>query len=339
MRIAARLALSAAIAALLLWLLAAWGDVSLDDLTGAWRRLSPSVYLIGLAVHASIYVVRSQRFRVLLPREHRPNPAVMLAVSAAHNLAAYVLPAKTGELTLVMYLKATSGVPAHSGFAALVVSRLLDLATLSFSVACAALWLALMRSDAAPAWLVPCALVLLALAVVLMVLSARSDLLVRLFERVASALHLGRSETGRKLLLRMRDVATALREAGSGSSLWIATALSLVMWILIFVFYGVLARGFGLPPEMGVADAAFGSGLAQLTNLLPINGLAGFGTQEAGWVVGFGLLGVPKDLAMSTGLGVHLVQILNTCAFGLAGHFAMGVLGARSGATGEPPVG
>jgi uncharacterized membrane protein YbhN (UPF0104 family) len=69
-----------------------------------------------------------------------------------------------------------------------------------------------------------------------------------------------------------------------------------------------------------------------LTNLLPINAFAGFGTQEGGWVLGFGLLGVERELALSTGIAVHLVQLSNTVLFGAIGHVAMGLLGAAAGA-------
>jgi glycosyltransferase 2 family protein len=326
----ARLALSACVAALLLGGLALWGDLGLEDLAQAWRRLSATTLLLAVAVHASIYLVRSQRFRVLIPKEHRPSSAAMLAISAAHNLAAYVLPAKTGELSLVVYLKGHSQVPAGTGLAALLVSRLLDLATLAFSLALASLWLVFQKPEVAPRWMLPCAALLLIAASALMALSARSDRLVALLERLARWLQFHRVPLGRRALEQTNSLAAALREAGSGRRLWIAAGLSLAMWLGIFVFYGILARGFGLSEQLGLAEAAFGSSLAVLTNLLPINAFAGFGTQEGGWVLGFGLLGVARDLALSTGLGVHLVQLASTCLFGLLGHLAMGLLPHRA---------
>ena len=78
-----------------------------------------------------------------------------------------------------------------------------------------------------------------------------------------------------------------------------------------------------------LSQAALGSGLAVVANLLPINGFAGFGTQEAGWVLGFGALGVPKDVATATSVGVHLVQLGNVVLLGLLGHIAMALLAPR----------
>jgi len=321
----ARLLLSAAIGAACLWALFHWSGLSLDDLWASWRRLSWPVALGALCVHLAIYAVRSQRFRVLLPAHARPSRSAMLAISAAHNLAAYVLPAKTGELSLVMYLRAHGAVSTSAGLAALLVSRLLDLATLCLLLALATLQVLLTRS-VLPGWFYALAALLALCSALLLFLSARGDALVRLASAVARALGAARWKLGLQLLSRAEELGGALRQAPAGRVLWIAAAQSLAMWIGIFLFYAILARGLGMPRELGLSEYAFGSSLAVLTNLLPINSFAGFGTQEGGWVVGFLLLGVPRDLALSSGLGVHLAQLASTVALGLLGHLAMGWL-------------
>jgi len=47
-------------------------------------------------------------------------------------------------------------------------------------------------------------------------------------------------------------------------------------------------------------------------------------------------LGVPRDLALSTGLGVHLAQLASTVLLGVLGHLAMGWLPRASAPLGEP---
>ena len=321
----------------MLWALFHWSGLKPGELWSTWARLSPLVALEAFAVHLAIYVVRSQRFRVLLPQAQRPAHGAMLAISAAHNLAAYVLPAKTGEMTLVVYLRSCCAVSTAAGLAALFVSRLLDLATLCFWLAVATLYLMSTRGAELPPWLYGLAAALLFASLLLMLLSSRSDILLRAVARFARAVGAGRGKWGAKILARVEELSLALRLAPAGRTLWIAAAQSLLMWLGIFAFYGILARGFGLDGDLGISGAAFGSSLAVLTNLLPINSFAGFGTQEGGWVLGFGLLGVPRDLALSTGLGVHLAQLASTVVLGVLGHLAMGwmprrrVSGAGSG--------
>ncbi|MDP6539856.1 MAG: lysylphosphatidylglycerol synthase transmembrane domain-containing protein [Planctomycetota bacterium] len=321
MRTPLRLALSLALAGLLLAALLIWGGVSPDELWEVWRRLSPSTYLTVLAIHSTVYLARAARFRALIPRPHRPRFRDLLGVSAAHNLASYVLPAKTGEASLVIYLRGACGVPAAEGLASLLVSRMLDVAAL-----CGALCLACLAvggsAGAGSGW-TSLGLVLALATVVIGWLATRGERLVRACTSLARLTGLERTALGRRILGRAVTVGAALSAAGGGGGLSVAAALTGPIWLGVFGFYAILARELGMAPEIGLAEATFGSSLAVLANLLPINGFAGFGTQEAGWVVGFATLGVPRELALSSGLGVHVVQLFNVAVLGLFGHVAM----------------
>lgn len=319
-----RILISLLLAALLLAALAWWGGVGPAEMGRALRALPARTYFVALALHAAIYLLRALRFRLLLPPASRPPFGHVLAVSSAHNLAAYVLPAKTGEASFVVYLKGLCGVRGAESLASLLISRLLDLATLSGGVGAAALVLGLVEGDGARAWALPLGGVLLAAALALGLLCLRSDWLPTGARELARLLRLDRRGLGAKLAAATEQVAAALREAGRGGRLLAGALVSLPLWVGVFLFYAVLARGLGIGADL--AHATFGSGLAIAANLLPVNGLAGFGTQEAGWVVGFGLLGVPRDLALSSGLGAHLVQLANVILFGLLAHLALGLL-------------
>lgn len=310
--------------------LAWWSEIRASDVVAACKRLSPTTFALAFAVHVAIHAVRAQRFRTLIPPPERPGYLGTFAAASAHNLAAYVLPAKTGEVALVVYLKGHCGVSAKAGLAALLVSRVLDLSTLAFALALAAIHLRVTLGDQAPPGMATAAALGLAVAAALTVLAARSDWLVTIAQRIARIGRLDRTALGAKLAERSGELATALRAAATGK-LATASLQSLAMWLGIFLFYGILARGFGLPERIGLPQAALGSGLAVLSNLLPINSFAGFGTQEAGWVVGFGLLGIDRELAFSTGVSSHLVQLLNTIVLGLAGHAAMGLMPRQGG--------
>jgi hypothetical protein len=247
----------------------------------------------------------------------------VLAISAAHNMAAYVLPAKSGEASLIVYLRGTSGVTTGEGAATLMVSRIVDLGILCAWLALSAVVLGLGEHARAGAWFVGAGAVLALGAAAILWLGARSERLVHVAVSLSRTLHLDRGERRGALVARVVGFAAALAAAGSEGRFARGALYSVPLWAGVFAFYAVPARGAGLGPEHGFLEAVFGSSLAVLTNLLPINGLAGFGTQEAGWVAGFGLLGVGREAALTSGLAVHLVQLFNTCLFGLLGHLAM----------------
>jgi uncharacterized protein (TIRG00374 family) len=308
--------------------LVSWCNVSFAELLERCKNLAPSTLALAFAVHVAIHAMRAQRFRTLIPSAERPPYLSTFAAASAHNLAAYVLPAKTGEVALVVYLKAHGGVSNKAGLAALLVSRVLDLSTLALALALASIYLALARPDVAPKGAFAFAVACIAAAGVLSLLASRGDWIVAIGARLARWAQLHRMKLGEKLLARSTELGSALREA-AGGVLVIATLQSLAMWAGIFAFYEILGRGFGLGSSIGFFETAFGSGFAVLSNLLPINSFAGAGTQEVGWVFGFGLLGLPRELALSSGLAVHAVQLANTIALGLLGHLGMGVLPRR----------
>ena len=329
MKILLRLAISLALAALLLWGFGRWSGLSWRELFGSWRQVDFATWATALGLHAGVYVLRAWRFQLLFPPAARPGIGSLLAVGSAHNLAAYVLPAKTGEASFVIYARRACGVSGSQALASLITSRLLDLCTVCAGLGVACLFLATGRGDA-PAWFAPLGAALSVLAVFIGLLAWKSHWLVAIYTKLAQLTRLDRTRLGQRVDGLAIKVAAALREAGGEGRVIQAALVSAPQWLGIFLFYGVLVRGLGLSDTIDLSQAALGSGLAVVANLLPINGFAGFGTQEAGWVLGFGALGVPKDLATATSVGVHLIQLGNVVLFGLLGHIALALIPSRT---------
>jgi len=327
-----RMALSVAAGLSLLALLMLWGGVSLADVARTLVSLPPGTYALCLGLHVLVYTLRAARFQALVPREQRPSFAAMMAVSAAHNLASYVLPAKSGEATLVLYLKGLCRVSGVAGLAALIVARLYDFATISGMLALACLWLAFSEAWSVPRWMGLGGGAALGLASALFVLLAlRGEKVMGPLRLSLRTLRLDGTRVGRRVYDLSQRASDALRVARAGTSARGLLALTTALWVAGFLFFALLARGFGLPPRIGLPEAVFGASLAVISNILPLNAFAGFGTQETGWVLGFGVLGVDAETAFATGLAVHLVQLANIALMGLVGHLAMGALSRPAG--------
>jgi uncharacterized protein (TIRG00374 family) len=334
LKLAIRLAVSLAIAGVLIALLMAWGDVGVGAVWVTLKSLDPAVYWTSLLVQAGIYLARAFRFRILIPDARRPAFMRVLPVSAAHSLAAYVFPAKMGEASLVLYLKRVCAIPGAHGLAVLAVSRVLDLAVVAGSLSVVCLLLGALGATAHPLWLLQVGAALFVLTCGFAWLSANGDRLVAIVTGTARLLRLEPTRVGRAISRAAEGVREALREVGKGR-FWLGAALSLPVWLLVYLFYAILARGFGLE-GLTFVEAIFGSSLAVLSNLLPINGFAGFGTQDAGWVFGFTFLGVDQKLALESALAFHLVYVFNIAMFGLLGQVAMGMLPPSPPAASDP---
>jgi glycosyltransferase 2 family protein len=324
-----RLALSLGIAAALLAVLLAVGGVHPSQMLRGLARLSFEVYAYALLLTVVVYLFRAVRFRVLLPADARLGFPRLLSITASYTMASVILPAKVGEASFVVYAGRVGGVPAADAFACLLVARLLDFATLTLGMAAACLALAATHAYPGIPWLAPLGIALLPAALLLFAASARGDLLVRFASAASRLLGFGKTQTGMRVLAASERIGDALRACSARGRLLSAAVLSLAAWVCVFLYCAILARGLGLPPETTFAQATFGSGLAILTTLVPVSAFANVGTLEAGWVLGFTSLGVPPELATSTGFGLHLVQIANTVLLGVLGHVGMALLRDR----------
>ena len=338
-----RVLTSLLVAAGLLWALVTWGGVEASDITGTLESLSLKHWLMALGVHAGIYLLRAWRFSILMPTELRPSYGRVLAASSAHNLAAYVLPLKSGEATFVLYSAGVGGVPARASAASLLVSRLLDLLVLSTCMflvtSLAPIFAGLMPPEvfegSSPEELAEMFSRMSTASVVFLIASliAGSACLFRarfvsMTAGLLRLLHMDRTSLGAKLISLIGRFAEALEEAGAKGRLLGATLLSFALWGGVIAFYSVLLVSFGWPEDQAIiVPAVLASGFASLANVLPINGFAGFGTQEGGWVLGMSLWGVNPELALAVGVSAHLVQLGNLVLFGLLGHLGMALFG------------
>ena len=315
--------MSIAVLAGLMW----YTGTPVNELLSTLGSLSPWAYLGALSFHLSTYSLRALRFSVLIPAQIRPKYRRIWILSGAHNLASYVLPAKTGEASWVVYLRTYTGVPSAPGIASLVVSRLLDAAVLACSISLACMYLGTVGDhghlEEIAKYVAPLAIIGVAAAAI----AVRGDLLVHLLSKTMRYMKVHHWELGERLVEKITQIAHAMRRASKGHSLGVAALLTIPVWLGIFGFYWLLARGmdidFGRDPGLSFPEAVFGSSFAVFANLLPVNGAAGVGTQEAGWVTGFVLLSVEQTRALSVGLAVHLVQLFNVVAVGMFSHFIM----------------
>ena len=321
-----RLGVSLAVAAVLVVVLARWGGVGVGEVREALGRLTWGVYAAALGLHVAIYVLRAARMQVLLGRAVTSGFGKQLGVCLAHGMASIVLPAKVGELAYVVYAGRVLGVRAETGLAVVVVARVLDLAVLMLGMGVACV---VAGGAGSVEWMRPVGAVALVGALGLFAVTWHGEWLVKVGVWASRKVRIGRSKVGARVIERVEGVGSALAEAARGGRLWGAIAVSVAAWVCVFGFCAVLAEGLGIE-GLGLGEVVFGSGVAMLTSLVPVSAFASVGTLEAGWVVGFGVFGVGRELALATGAGLHVVQLVNVVGLGVVGHVVM-ALSAKGG--------
>ena len=262
-------------------------------LLAPWRTLQPAPLAAAIILVFFTYGLRALRVHDYFRDDTRGHFATVLRLSLQHNLLNNLLPARSGELSFPLLMSHHFAIPPLRSVPALLWFRLLDLHTL---LACGLL----VTGDAllGPGWAWP--------------LTLGWMLLPWLGFRVfAPRLARWRQPEGR-LAVRLHQAAQALPlDAPLFWRSWLWTLLS---WgIKLAVFAWIL----GLFASMGTVAAWVGVIAGDLTSVLPVHGVAGAGTYEAGVVAALLPFGIDAKSALQAAVNLHLFILGGTLLAGL----------------------
>jgi uncharacterized membrane protein YbhN (UPF0104 family) len=280
-----------------------------------------SLLAAGLGFWVVIYVGRACRFVLLAPRTPF---ATMLAITAVHAFLLRLLPLRTGELAYAFLVRRAGSAGLGESLIALLLVRILDstCVVILFAVALAfhqGTYLGdrqLGIAAASVAALLGAALVA-ALPTLLragLALSRGAARLLRLTARLG------------RLLDKGGEAVAAFARVRRGTVLAVA-GLSMLLWLLTFGAFFAIMRAFLMPVD--VAQTVLGSTAAVVTGFLPIGGIGSFGTLEAGWALGFALVGLDRTRAIASGFGVSITTFGYGAVLGLLGWIGLQALGRR----------
>lgn len=225
-------------------------------------------------------------------------------VSSYQNFFNQILPARTGELTFVYYLKKFSSAPLSRGLHILLLTRIFDFIVVSaFFVGSLLFYYGRGTSGS-----------LLAAGVLFFIVSVillfNLKLLVvfgaKLFSLTARLLRLGSIGLVKKIESKIDPVVAEFSDFETMRHLPGLAVSSILVWMALYLFSYLTLRAFGV--DIGLLLSVAGSTGGVLANVLPINSFGSFGTLEAGWTAGFVLVGVSPQDAITTGFGYHIIN-------------------------------
>jgi len=266
-----------------------------DALLRPWTRLSFAAVAVAAALVMASYGVRALRLYDYFRDQMQQRFHLALKLTLQHNLWNNMLPMRAGEASFPLLMLRYFDVPLMKSVSALLWFRVLDMHTLAACALAAlgGLWL----NGAAAAGLL----------VLWMALPwAGYRLGLRHAARMAQI-----PATGRVSRILHHVVASL---PVSAHDFWRAWVWTLVNWGVKFAGLVWVLQQFIHGP---VAAAVLGVIAGDSTSVLPIHGVAGAGTYEAGIVAGLAAAaaGIPAQTAVTGAVNVHLF-ILSAAVMG-----------------------
>lgn len=284
--------------ALLLGVLAGiqW-TIGWTQLLAPWRALAPATLALAVWLTLFSYAARAVRVYDYFLPETRGGFAACLKLTLLHNLFNNLLPMRAGEVSFPVLMNRYFAMPLPRSLAALLWFRLMDLHALA-TVALVAV---------GGRWLDRWQVALLTLIWL--------GLPWGLF-RWSPARALGR--VGHHLPLRWRERLTQARSGlpRTPAAFWRAWFWTLGNWFVKLAVFAWILQWFAPMPAAAAWLGAIGG---DLTSVLPVHGIAGAGTYEAGVVAALLPFGVPATAALAAALNLHLFMLgLSLAGGGLA---------------------
>lgn len=259
------------------------------ELIDALRKVDRFWLVAGLVSYAMNYGFRAMRLFFISERQIRIWPEGLHA-ACLHGFATYMMPFRSGELTLPLTLQATTDLTLTDSSKMLIRARVLDLHVLGLLTILAAL-----MADVEINWATR--MIWFGMGV----LMALAPLALRIVAKTVNMSHHRWLRGMSRFVIR-----------DSVKPLEIAT--SLAIWIAIACCFYFAARAIDLP--LSPTQVWLLVTLQLPLQMIPIQGFANAGNHEGGWVAGLVLLGVPASAAIEIALTSHTILLAYVLVLG-----------------------
>jgi uncharacterized protein (TIRG00374 family) len=287
----------------------------IDLVTGAsllWLTVGGFLYVAANICRACrfahLLTARCGRFRRLL--------AIAFALSMFNN----VLPSRGGELTFVYMMRRHHEVASGEAAAILVVARIFDYLTVAtLFVATSLLILGALPQHAV--WIIVTVSVFLLLSVGLLAAApwlGRRGLAA--LDRLLACRWLSRRGWSETILRGSRSAVRALEAIRTPRVYGLTALWSLLAWLATFAWFWAFMAAIDIPTS--AARVVVGATFAVLSKAIPFVTVGGLGAHEAGWTVGFVLVGLESETAIASGFAVNILTLIASLLFG-----GLGLLG------------
>lgn len=275
-------------------------QIDLDDALLRLRNAELTWICASFLMIALVMVFRGVRFWLVTQISRG---GVVIAAVFLQNFFNRVMPFRLGELSLPYLLKKAEGEPVAPTVISLVLIRLMEL-WIVLVMAATALWVHLggQTQDTDQ---------LLVVGSLVSLLLLGYQWFLGLGFRCAQWLVEGTAlQHSPKVLSIMEQLESAIAERARLSwrrygALWLMTILVVISNQVAFDF---LLRALGY--ELSFLHIIVGVSATQILGAIPLPTVGSVGTHEAGWVVGFMLVGMARADAMLTGVASQVLSLL-----------------------------
>lgn len=314
-------------------------QIKLSDIISAFQKVSFVSLILAFAIYTLCYLARAIRFNLLLEKTVKN----MFSIVSLSTMLTDLLPARLGELSYVYFLKQLKESSIGSGLATLVIARLFDLIVVGGTFL-SAVFLMKNRPPFFTLVIYMIAGLLLALLTILALLMLFQQKFLKIIKRIIlpanqnnhptnasklmsateqqeipiQAKQRGIKKYTAKIYQELENLLAGFSQLRSKKRVIKIFIMTLSIWFFNYSAVYVLVNQLGLKiPLVGFIIALT---LSMFTAFLPVNTFGNFGTTEGVWTLVMVSFGVPKNIAIASGFGYHIIMLVFASILGFIGY-------------------
>ena len=277
---------------------------SLNEISELIKRIDKKLLLIFMLLSFVMSLFRMLRYRyLLLLAGHQTSSIRLFLVTIVRNLFSDLLPARIGTVIYVYLVKTRLKLPISAASSSFAVSFLFDIISILPIILILVLVSSSENFSKAPI-ILSALLLFIASLFIYIFLPKILKILKRAFSNAPNL--------KKKAEDFLDDTSKDLIKTFTLPALVKLFILSLLIRISKYSQLYILFLALMLPNNYSLGDlpaveSILGICAAEISASLPISGIAGFGLYEGTWTLVFNLIGLPKNLAASSGVSHHLI--------------------------------
>ncbi|MGE5473057.1 MAG: lysylphosphatidylglycerol synthase transmembrane domain-containing protein [Ignavibacteriales bacterium] len=288
--------------------------VDIKKLIISMKNINFEYFFIGVIFYLVTYIFRSLRFYVYL-KEKKIKYLSILFITFLHQFYYRIMPIKTGEISFIYILKKNNNVSIGESGVILLAIRVLEVIALGIIFLVSSIFISNKEITLEN---ICVSIIVIAIFILFLLFLPR---IISIISNIAISLN---KKNDNQILIKISNILNIMEDkfhevVASKVKLIEVLFLSLGLWLTLYfsMFFWIKALNI----DFSFSKTIVGSLLAVLTTILPVTGIGGFGTTEAGWAVGLTILGMSNKDAISSGIANNLFSFIIICVLGLIGHF------------------
>lgn len=314
-------------------------QIKLSDIVSAFCKVSFSSLILAFVIYTFCYLARALRFNLLLEKTVKG----MFSIVSLSTMLTDLLPARLGELSYVYFLKQLKESSIGSGLATLVIARLFDLIVVGGTFLIAVF---LMKNR--PPFFTSVIYLIAGLLLILLAILALLMLFQQKFLKIVKRIILPTNQNNHqektaefpftgaqqekkitteqrgirkyitKIYQELENLLAGFKQLQSKKRVIKIFIMSLLIWFFNYSAVYIIINQLGIKvPLIGFIIALT---LSMFTAFLPVNTFGNFGTTEGVWTLVMVSFGVPKNLAIASGFGYHIIMLVFASILGFIGY-------------------